>query len=111
MSDGMIPALYRIDPKDSTATALRDMAAGEEALGVTLAEPVANGHKVAVRAIAAGEPVLKFGFPIGLATRDIAPGEHVHMHNVETALKGSGNYVFAPSGRDNIAAPGPSFLG
>lgn len=61
----MTPALFRIALEDSTATTLRDMAAGEEALGVTLAGPVAKGHKVAVKPIAAGDPVLKFGFPIG----------------------------------------------
>ena len=107
----MIPALFRIDPKDSTATALRDMAAGEAALGVTLSEPIGKGHKVAVKPIAAGEPVLKFGFPIGVATRDIAPGEHVHVHNVATALKGSGDYAFTPTAHDDAAIEGPSFLG
>lgn len=107
----MIPALFRIDPQDSTATALRDMAAGEEALGITLAEPIGKGHKVAVKPIATGEPVLKFGFPIGVATRDIAPGEHVHTHNVATALKGSGDYAFAPSAHDDAVIEGPAFLG
>lgn len=107
----MIPALFRIDPKDSTATALRDMAAGEAALGVILAEPIGKGHKVAVKPIAAGEPVLKFGFPIGVATRDIAPGEHVHVHNVATALKGSGDYAFTPTAHDDAAIEGPGFLG
>ncbi|MDG2532538.1 altronate dehydratase family protein [Sphingomonas sp. HITSZ_GF] len=107
----MIPALFRIDPQDSTATALRDLEAGEEALGVTLAEPVAKGHKVAVKPIAAGEPVLKFGFPIGVATRAIQPGEHVHTHNVSTALKGSGDYAFVPSEPAEVAFEGPGFLG
>jgi altronate hydrolase len=107
----MIPALFRIDLKDSTATALRDMAAGEQALGVTLVEPIAKGHKVAVKPIAPGEPVLKFGFPIGVATRAIAPGEHVHTHNVSTALKGSGDYAFAPSVHDDVTIEGPGFLG
>lgn len=42
------------------------------------------GHKFAVRAIAAGERVVKYGAPIGRATRDIAPGEYVHLHNLES---------------------------
>ena len=67
--------------------------------GVTLAEPVARGHKVALRAIAAGEAVLKFGFPIGRATRDIAPGDHVHSHNVATALAASEAYRLPPRSR------------
>lgn len=42
------------------------------------------GHKLAVRAIAAGEKILKYGAPIGRATNAIALGEHVHVHNVES---------------------------
>jgi altronate hydrolase len=92
----MSAALFQIDPRDSVATALRDLDAGERQAGVTLAEPVARGHKVALRAIAAGEAVLKFGFPIGRATSDIAPGAHVHSHNVATALAASGDYAYRP---------------
>src|ERR1044072_3355752 len=91
----MTPVI-QIDPRDSVATALRDLDAGEQLLGVTLAEPVAKGHKFALRAIEAGEPVLKFGFPIGRATSAIAPGAHVHTHNVATALEGSGSYSYRP---------------
>lgn len=40
------------------------------------------GHKLALRAIAAGEDVVKYGFPIGYAAEDIAPGQHVHVHNL-----------------------------
>lgn len=104
-------AVFRIDPRDSVATALRDMAAGENALGVTLTDPIPRGHKVAVAALAAGDPVLKFGFPIGRATRAIAPGEHVHTHNVSTALAGSGAYAYRPT--PPAAGPGKNrdFLG
>ena len=92
----MSAALFQIDPRDSVATALRDLDAGEHQAGVTLTEPIARGHKVALRAIAAGEEVLKFGFPIGRATSDIAPGGHVHSHNVATALAASGDYRYSP---------------
>lgn len=92
----MSAALFQIDPSDSVATALRDLDAGEHQAGVTLAEPVARGHKVALRAIAAGEEVLKFGFPIGRATHDIGPGAHVHSHNVATALAAAGQYRYRP---------------
>jgi hypothetical protein len=40
------------------------------------------GHKVALVPIAAGEKVCKYGAPIGSATRQIRPGEHVHTHNL-----------------------------
>jgi altronate hydrolase len=98
--------VFQIDPRDSVATALRDLEAGEEVLGLTLAEPIAKGHKLAVRAIAAGEPVLKFGFPIGRATCAIGPGEHVHTHNVATALEGSGSYTYKPGPSNNPPPPG-----
>lgn len=40
------------------------------------------GHKFAIRVIRAGDPVTKYGETIGIATADIAPGDHVHVHNV-----------------------------
>lgn len=107
----MIPALFRIDPRDSVATALRDLVAGEEAEGLRLAEPVARGHKVAVTPIASGDEVLKFGFPIGRATRAIAPGEHVHTHNVATALATSGDYEYRPGARAAAVPSDATFEG
>jgi (2R)-sulfolactate sulfo-lyase subunit alpha len=41
------------------------------------------GHKIALRDLAAGERVIKYGVPIGVATRDIRAGEHVHVHNLK----------------------------
>lgn len=46
-------------------------------------EEVPRGHKVAVRQVPKGAPVHKYGHVIGYATQDIAPGEHVHTHNLE----------------------------
>lgn len=86
-----------IDPGDDVATLLEDAAAGDEALGVILAEQIARGHKVARHAIDAGAPVMKFGYPIGRATRAIKAGEHVHQHNVATALSGAGTYRYTPA--------------
>lgn len=54
-------------------------------VGVAVAEggAVPVGHKVAVRAVKAGDPVHKYGHVIGYATHDIAEGDHVHSHNLE----------------------------
>lgn len=41
-------------------------------------------HKFAIRSIKKGEPVIKYGEIIGLATKDIQPGQHVHVHNIES---------------------------
>ena len=49
---------------------------------VTVAGLVPPGHKVATRAIAAGSPVRRYNQVIGFASRDIRPGEHVHLHNL-----------------------------
>lgn len=55
-----------------------------------------NGHKYAARDIAKGEKVIKYGYPIGVATEDISEGEHVHSHNLKTALTGETSYSYAP---------------
>lgn len=75
-----------LDPQDNVATALVALAAGERVPAgegaVTVAASIPRGHKFALRAIAAGAPVIKYGQPIGRATAAIRPGEHVHTHNL-----------------------------
>ena len=75
-----------ISARDNVATALRALTAGESiavADGTLLVrDSVGNGHKIALRRINGGEPVIKYGSPIGHATRDIEAGAHVHTHNV-----------------------------
>jgi altronate hydrolase len=100
------PAL-RVHDDDHVATALRDLNVGERIVlgseSVTLREAVARGHKVALRAVAAGDLVLKYGFPIGRATHHIAVGDHVHAHNMHTALLGQNRYSYHPQ----AAPPAP----
>ncbi|RHW16716.1 altronate dehydratase [Sphingomonas gilva] len=103
-----VPAALLVDPADNVATALGDLAPGERACGVVLGEGVARGHKLAVRPIAAGEAVIKLGFPIGRATRAIAAGAHVHSHNLATALGGEAAYRFEPTARPAAAAAEPT---
>ena len=107
----MTLAAVQVDPRDDVAAALREIKAGEAVLGVTAAQDIPMGHKIALHALVEGQPVLKFGYPIGHATRAILPGEHVHTHNVATSLEGSGAYLYDPA-RDP-AAPGraPTFQG
>ena len=49
------------------------------------------GHKIAVAPMDAGEPVVKYGEVIGVATCPIRPGQHVHVHNVRSDRAGAGN--------------------
>ena len=57
---------------------------------------LATGHKVACRDIAAGEQVIKYGFPIGIACADIKKGERVHTNNLKTGLGDLLEYEYEP---------------
>ncbi len=56
-----------------------------------------TGHKTALKDIAAGESVIKYGFPIGKASSNIKAGEHVHTHNLKTALTLRADYRYEPA--------------
>ncbi|MBB1594674.1 UxaA family hydrolase [Achromobacter sp. UMC46] len=78
-------AVIRIHPADNVVIARRQLVSGTrlESEGVTVLGLVPPGHKVAVRAIAAGQPVRRYNQIIGVARQDIAPGQHVHTQNLE----------------------------
>ena len=59
-----------------------------------------DGHKYALRDIAAGEDVVKYGMPIGHATKAIAKGEHVHVDNLATNLGEVLEYSYEPEFTD-----------
>ena len=82
MSD---PLIIRIHPNDDVVIARRQLVGGTriESEGVVVAGLVPPGHKIATRAIRAGEPVHRYDQIIGSAKHDIAPGQHVHTHNLE----------------------------
>ncbi len=58
---------------------------------MTINQPVPFGHKLALRPIAKGEDIIKYGESIGMATEDIQPGEHVHVHNMDSK-RGRGDW-------------------
>ncbi|MEO1292624.1 MAG: altronate dehydratase family protein [Pseudomonadota bacterium] len=76
--------VIRLHPRDNVAIALRDLASGTDVAeaSITLRSEVRRGHKVATEAIPAGAHVLRYGQIIGQAKGDIAPGDHVHVHNL-----------------------------
>jgi altronate hydrolase len=79
------PPVLLLNPADPLVVATRDLAVGE-ALGlgdITPSEPIGRGHKLAIKPIESGAPVRKLGQVIGIATKEIAPGQHIHVHNVE----------------------------
>jgi len=78
----------QLSPSDNVAVLTRSVLAGEQ-VRVGEAESVMEqalglGHKLALRRISAGEKILKYGASIGSATREIAPGEHVHLQNMKS---------------------------
>ena len=74
----------RLSPDDNILIARVPLALGQrvDAEGLTVKAQVPAGHKIAATAIAKGAPVRKYNTVIGFASRDIAPGEHVHDHNI-----------------------------
>jgi altronate hydrolase len=82
-----MPGTLRLHPDDDVVIAKLRLAAGtaiETDTGpVALAADIPAGHKIATRARAAGAPVRRYGQIIGFATVPIAPGDHVHQHNLE----------------------------
>ncbi len=86
----MTARAIRIDERDNVAVVTAAVAAGDPVelpAGEPLRalEPVPRGGKIALTAIAAGRPVVRYGEEIGLATEDIAAGRHVHTHNLGAA--------------------------
>ena len=85
------PNALVIDPRDSVAMLLAPIdpggviiwrAADGSVTSCAAREAIAAYHKVAVRAVRTGEAVVKYGADIGIATRDIPAGAHVHRHNL-----------------------------
>lgn len=78
-------------PDDNVATVTEDIAAGtdltvhvgDSVSTVRVKEIICFGHKVAIRNIATGEPIIKYGNVIGMATCDIVAGQHTHVHNLD----------------------------
>ncbi|CAA7603242.1 D-galactarate dehydratase / Altronate hydrolase, C terminus [Acididesulfobacillus acetoxydans] len=99
--------LLRLNDADNVAVALRDLKKGETvrlgSMEITLLEDVPGGHKVAVSDIAERANVVKYGFPIGQATKAIRGGEWVHTHNTHTNLAGTLSYQYAPGYQERNA--------
>jgi altronate dehydratase small subunit len=80
------PRLMLLSPGDSVYVLRDQIAAGEavmvEGVAVSFAQALGLGHKIARLAVACGDKVIKYGAPIGRAARPIAPGDHVHLHNL-----------------------------
>jgi altronate dehydratase small subunit len=87
----------QIHPDDNVVTLVEDALPGDAVQymapqgpqEITVVDAVPMGHKVAVDDIAPGQRVLKYREPIGTSSRMIRKGQHVHAHNVESAVQGA----------------------
>lgn len=87
-----------VSAHDNVATAVADLKSGkaavtrleDETIELIPASDIPLGHKFALTDIDAGQPIIKYGYSIGIAREKILKGEHVHVHNVES-LRGRGD--------------------
>lgn len=90
-------SLLVLSPGDDVAVARGDIAEGQRlhADGVALIarQPIPSGHKIALRAVLAGQRVLKYGQTIGQATQSIEPGDYVHVHNLDMPTTSAEHHV------------------
>lgn len=96
--------IIRINANDNVAVALKPIAKGTSLMfdqtEVTTIEDIPQGHKVAIRPVAKGDAVIKYGFRIGFAQADVLPGGWIHTHNLKTALGEVLDYTYNPTGMD-----------
>lgn len=99
-ADGLEAQLQvlQVHPRDNVLVALQPLPAGaalpEPFAHLTASQAIPAGHKVALQAIAKGQPVVKYGFAIGAASCDIQAGDQVHSHNLATLLSGQQQYRY-----------------
>jgi hypothetical protein len=96
----------RLSALDDVAVMIEPAAPGDDVLGVIAHDAVPFGHKMALHDVALGSVVRKYGQPIGIATRPILAGEHVHSHNLAVGQgRHAGGAVTAGAAARGVAAP------
>ena len=92
--------VLKINPADNVVVAIQPQSAGAvievDGKAITVPEDVPAGHKIAIADIAAGENVIKYGFPIGHAREDKKAGAWMNEHNIKTNLAGLLSYEYHP---------------
>jgi len=101
---GTAPRVLALSAKDNVAVALDEVPAGAPVAGVRALARIPRGHKFALEAISEGAPVLKFGQVIGFAAAPIAPGAHIHTHNV-VLHDFARDYAFAADAKEDVLVP------
>ncbi len=105
--------VIRLHPNDDVVIARSQLVGGTHLLDekITISGLVPPGHKVATRAIKSGEPVRRYNQIIGFASRDINPGEHVHLNNLAMGTFDR-DYAFGADARPTqYVEPAATFMG
>ncbi len=104
----------KIHPEDKVAVALKPLETGSvlEVSGkdVTLLEEIPQGHKFALCDILPGEPIIKYGAPIGIAKEEIPKGAWIHTHNMKTGLGDVLDYTYEPQKAPELSADQKHFF-
>lgn len=93
-------SFLKINPADSVVVCLRAMKTGETVSAdgkvITLLQDVPAGHKVLIEDKNEGEDIIKYGYPIGHAKKNLKAGEWVNENNLKTNLAGTLEYTYNP---------------
>ena len=108
--------ILKINPADNVVVAIQAQHKGSQievdGQCITLLEDVPAGHKIAIRDLAKGENVIKYGFPIGHAMEDKKAGSWMNEHNIHTNLAGLLSYEYHPKNVElNIPQENRTFMG
>lgn len=106
----------KINKADSVVVCLEAMKKGEtvevDGMKVTLAQDTPAGHKVLITDVKEGQDIIKYGYPIGHAIKDLKAGEWVNENNLKTNLKGTLEYTYQPvDSLLDIPNEGRTFMG
>lgn len=93
-------SFLKINPADSVVVCLQAIPAGTlleiEGKSITLLQDTPAGHKVAINDMKEGEDIIKYGYPIGHALKDLKAGEWINEDNLKTNLSGKLEYTYSP---------------
>lgn len=109
-------AFIKINPADSVVVCLRPFKRGDtihvDGKAITLLQDTPAGHKVLLEDTPEGKDIIKYGYPIGHARKDLKQGEWVNENNLKTNLAGTLSYEYHPvNAQLNIPNEGLTFKG
>ena len=96
----------KLHEDDNVIVALTDLESGSTLTingePLIVKENIKQGHKIAISKISNNDFIIKYGYPIGHALKEIEPGTHVHTHNIKTNLNDCLSYEYQPNLKPDI---------